>query len=467
MYREQIEQYIDSHKDEMIADIIELCKIDSAKGSYIEGKPFGQGPFEALIEGLQMGEKYGFAIRNYNNYVGTIDLNDKEPQLDILAHLDIVPGGDGWTVTTPFEPVVKDGKIYGRGTSDDKGPAITALYAMRAIKELGIPVKKNVRLILGTDEECGSSDIAYYYKQEEEAPMTFSPDAEFPVINLEKGSLHGEFTAEFEKSEALPKMVSFKSGTKVNVVPAKAEALFDGLDGSETEAFAKTLEAELGVRFDVTSEDGHMKIEAFGESAHASTPEKGTNALTALLALIGKLNLADCGQMKVVNALNKLMPHGDYNGAALGINHEDEISGKLTLAFSMLEITETGMHGDFDSRCPVCANVENTLQVAKANMEAEGICFLTEDMNPPHYVDGNSPFVQTLLKCYEQYTGRKGECIAIGGGTYVHHLKNGVAFGPSMPETETGIHGPDEFAVIDELVVAAKIFAQVMVDLCC
>ena len=137
MYREQLEQYIDAHKEEMLADIIELCKIDSAKGPYVEGKPFGEGPFQALAKGLEIGEKHGFAITNYDNYVGTIDVNDKEKQLDILAHLDIVPGGEGWTVTTPFEPVIKDGKLYGRGTSDDKGPAMTALYAMKAIKELG------------------------------------------------------------------------------------------------------------------------------------------------------------------------------------------------------------------------------------------------------------------------------------------------------------------------------------------
>lgn len=467
MYREQLEQYIDAHKEEMLADIIELCKIDSAKGPYAEGKPFGQGPFEALAKGLEIGEKYGFAITNYDNYVGTIDLNDKEKQLDILAHLDIVPGGEGWTVTTPFEPVIKDGKLYGRGTSDDKGPAMTALYAMRAIKELGIPVKKNVRLILGTDEECGSSDIRYYYKKEEEAPMSFSPDAEFPVINLEKGSIHGEFEAEFEKCDALPRMVAFKSGVKSNVVPPKAYALFEGLDGSETEAFAKQFEAELGVTFEVTSENGLLKLEAFGESAHASTPEKGTNALTALLTVIDKMNLADCGQIKLVKALNKMMPHGDNHGASLGINHEDEISGKLTLAFTMLDVTDTNLKGDFDSRCPICATEENTFEVVKNQMIENGFNFLTEHMSPSHYVDGNSPFVQTLLKCYEQYTGRKGECIAIGGGTYVHHLKNGVAFGPSMPETETGIHGPDEFAVIDELVTATKIFAQVIVDLCC
>ena len=262
-------------------------------------------------------------------------------------------------------------------------------------------------------------------------------------------------------------MVAFKSGVKSNVVPPKAYALFKGLDGSETEAFAKQFETELGVTFDVTSENGCLKLEAIGESAHASTPEKGTNALTALLALIEKMDLADCGQMQMVKALNKMMPHGDNHGAALGVDHEDEISGKLTLAFTMLDVTETGLKGDFDSRCPICANKENTFDVIKKQMIDSGLNFTTEKMNPSHYVDGNSPFVQTLLKCYEQYTGRKGECIAIGGGTYVHHLENGVAFGPSMPETETGIHGPDEFAVIDELVTATKIFAQVIVDLCC
>ena len=467
MYREKIDKFIDAHKTEMLEDIAELCKIDSTKDSYRAGRPYGDGCFEALGAALHIAECYGFSINNYDNYVGTVDLNDKEKQLDILAHLDIVPAGDGWTVTEPFVPVVKDGKIYGRGTADDKGPAIAALYAMRAVKELGIPVKKNVRLILGTDEECGSSDIRHYYSVEEEAPMTFSPDASFPVINIEKGSLHGQFTAEFEKSQVLPRMVSFKSGTKSNVVPSKAEALFEGLDGSDTEAFAHTLEAELGIRFDVTSEGGYMKIEAFGENGHASTPWKGKNALTGLLALIEKLELAECGQVEKIRALNKLMPHGDWFGKNLGIAMEDEESGQLTLTFSMLEITETSLSGDFDSRCPICSNEENTLKPAKAAMAGYGISLNNDSMNPPHHVPGDSQFVQTLLKSYEMYTGRKGECIAIGGGTYVHHLKNGVAFGAAMPATENNMHGPDEFAVIDELLMSAKIFAQVITELCC
>lgn len=467
MYREEIEKYIEDHKNEMLEDICALCRINSEKMPYQPGMPFGKGTVEALSLALAMGEKYGFSINNYDNYVGTIDLNDKESQLDILAHLDVVPAGDGWEITTPFDPVIKDGNLYGRGTADDKGPAVAALYAMRAVKELGIPLKKNTRLILGTDEECGSSDIAHYYKVEKEAPMTFSPDSSFPVTNIEKGSLKGDFTAEFEKSGVLPRLVSFTSGTKVNVVPSKAEAVIEGLSASEIEAAAKAAEKELDITFQITMAGAQVKILAAGANGHASTPWKGKNALTGLLTLIGRLPLADCPQLEIVKSLNVLMPHGDVYGKGLGIAMEDELSGPLTLAFSILTITENSMEGSFDSRCPICANEDNMLKVAKASMKKHGISLNNDSMRPPHHVSGDSDFVRTLLNCYEMYTGKKGGCVAIGGGTYVHELKNGVAFGASMPDTENRMHGADEFAVVEELVTSAKIFAQVIVDLCC
>lgn len=466
MYREKIDRYIDAHQNEMLEDIAALCRIESTKDSYRAGKPYGLRCAEVLGEALHLGESYGFSINNYDNYVGTIDLNDKEKQLDILAHLDVVPAGDGWTVTKPFEPLIKDGKIYGRGTADDKGPAVAALYAMRAVRELNIPLKKNVRLILGTDEECGSSDIEHYYSVEKEAPMTFSPDASFPVINIEKGHFHGQFSASFEKSGALPRMLSFESGVKANVVPAKAWALFEGLEGDAVEALIGQAEKDLGIHFTVSAEEGRLKIEAEGENGHASTPWKGKNALTGLLALTERLPLADSPQLEKVKALNRLIPHGDWLGKNLGIAQKDELSGELTLAFSILRITEEELSGEFDSRCPICANEENTLKPAKAAMEKEGFVFSTESMSAPHHVSEDSEFVRTLLEAYEIYTGRKGGCVAIGGGTYVHDLKNGVAFGASMPETENHMHGPDEFAVISELLTSAKIFAQVIVKLC-
>lgn len=159
MNKEKISAWVDAHKDEMLEDICELCRVNSEKMPAEEDMPFGPGTAECLDMALDMAEGYGFETCDYDGYVGCVDMNELPHQLDILAHLDVVPAGEGWTVTEPFKPVLKDGKLYGRGTADDKGPAVAALYAMRAVKELGIPLKKNVRLILGTDEECGSSDI--------------------------------------------------------------------------------------------------------------------------------------------------------------------------------------------------------------------------------------------------------------------------------------------------------------------
>ncbi len=466
MYRKEIEKFIDSHSQEMVEDIFALCRINSEKMPAQEGEPYGPGAAEALTAALKMAESYGFLIRNYDNYVGTADLNDKEKQLDILAHLDVVPAGEGWQVTAPYVPVLKDGCLYGRGTADDKGPAVAALYAMRAVKELGIPLKKNVRLILGTDEECGSSDIEHYYKIEQEAPMTFSPDAEFPVINVEKGGLAAHFTGTFSKSQEAARLVSIDAGIKINVVPGKAFAVVEGVSQEVLEKKARDVTKETGITFDFSREGAFTKITAQGDNAHAAHPEGGNNALTGLLTYVTRLPLGDCPQLDCLRGLLELIPHGDLYGKAMGIAMEDEISGKLTLAFSMLKVTEDSLDGGFDSRCPICATEENVLKVVKERMSDIGLTLHNDSMRPPHHVDGDSLFVRTLLKEYEAYTGKKGECLYTGGGTYVHELKNGVAFGAAMPGTDNHMHGADEFAVLEELLISAKIFAQVIVELC-
>lgn len=466
MYKEKIEAYIDAHRQEMLEDICTLCRINSEKMAYKTGKPFGEGTFQALSKALAMAERYGFHIKNHDNYVGTIDLNEGVRHLDILAHLDVVPAGEGWTVTEPFVPVEKDGKLYGRGTADDKGPAVAALYAMRAVKELGIPLTKNCRLILGTDEECGSGDIAHYYDEEPEAPMTFSPDSSFPVYNIEKGGMNAHFTKEFDASEALPRIRSVEAGVKINVVPGTASAVVEGMDAAQISEIADAVEKETGVSCEVKATEEAVSITAVGKGAHASTPDEGVNALTGLLVLLSRLPLAPCGQAEAINDLLALIPHGDTRGEGLGIAMSDELSGELTLAFSLLKIDEDSLDASFDSRCPLCANEDNVLKVVKEKLEEKGFALHTREMRPPHHVSGDSAFVKTLLSAYEQYTGQKGECLSMGGGTYVHELKNGVAFGASMPGTDNRMHGADEFAVIDELLTAAKIYAQVIIDLC-
>ena len=467
MSKEAIEKYIDDNKDKMIQDICTLVRIKSDRQPAKEGMPYGEGPYQALHASIDIAKNMGFETKNYDNYVCAIDMNNKPAQLDILAHLDVVPAEGEWKMTAPYEPKVIGNKLYGRGTSDDKGPAICALYAMKAIKDLGIELSKNVRLILGTDEECGSSDIKYYYSFEEEAPMSFSPDAEYPVINIEKGHLQSKIMAYVKDNTQLPRIASMKGGSKINIIPDLAQAVVEGLDKAKIEEYISAFEQETKLKCELEQMDGNkVKISIIGYAGHASMPEKFNNSVTGLLDFVSRLPIAKGDAFDKICAIAELFPHGDYYGEAVGVKQSDELSGELTICLDMISFDGENLCAEFDSRCPICANDDNMRLVIKEKCEQRNLTLSDDLMRPSHHVDENSPFIQTLLDCYTEYTGNKGECIAIGGGTYVHDLKNGVAFGCGMQGTDYFMHGNDEFANIDELVLSAKIFAQVILRLC-
>ncbi len=465
--KEDILNWLKAHEEEMLTDISDLICINSEKMAAEPGKPYGAGPAAALDMALAKAKGYGFSVKNYEGYVGCADFNDGERCLDILAHLDVVPvEAEKWTVTAPFTPSIKDGCLYGRGSSDDKGPAMAALYAMRAVKELGIPLKKNVRLILGCDEECGSSDIEYYYRQEEEAPMTFSPDADFPVINLEKGHYVADITAAWPvvAPEGLS-LKGIKCGTKFNVIPGECAVALSGEDDILVKAVT-TQAGDLGVSVLTEKTEDGLVIHIIGKSGHAASPEGANNALTAALTLVSAMSLVDTPAIRAVRSLSKLFPHGDYSGEAAGVKMSDEISGALTISLNMMELNETGMKASFDCRFPVCGNEENIAGVLGENAQALGLKLEDAPMHAPHYVPEDTPFIKTLLECYEAYKGKPGKCLAIGGGTYVHNLKNGVAFGPVELGTETNMHGDDEHMPIEDLIISAAIYALAIVKLC-
>lgn len=466
MNQKQIVDYLEKHEKEMLHDICELIRIPSEKGEAREGMPYGEGPARAMDAALKLAESRGFSSKNYGDRAIAIDLNDNPRQLEILAHLDVVPAGNNWTVTQPFEPLLKDGKLYGRGSADDKGPAVAALYAMMAVRDLGIPLTKNVRLVLGGDEECGSSDIAYYYQHESEAPMIFSPDAAFPVINIEKGRFGTWVKADWKESCALPRIVSAHGGVKNNVVPDTAEAVLEGVSEEEASACARRSSEQTGIKYELKTEGETIRVIAHGSCAHASTPGDGNNAVTGLIAFLAGLPLPESESLRALRSLNTLFPHGDWSGNAAGVAMQDDISGELTLALDLFEYGKTGFKAYFDGRTPVCATNENLRDRFFARVAELGLAAEKTDVSPAHHVPADSPFLRTLLRCYEQYSGQKGECLAIGGGTYCHHLKNGVGFGCSMPGTDNRMHGADEFAVVKELLISAEIFAQVIIDLC-
>lgn len=466
MYNNEINAYFKANADSMLEDISRLVAIDSSRSGALDGKPFGEGPAEALRSALEIGKRMGFTVRNVDNYAGVIECADAEPELGILAHLDVVEAGSGWTYK-PFEMTREGGMIYGRGVTDDKGPAVAALYALAAVREIDPERAKKTRLILGCAEETGSECMAYYRTREPFPKHVFSPDSEFPVINIEKGRYAPVFEARWAKNDGLPRVVSLEGGKTTNVIPSKARAVIEGLSSEEIEAVCRESRRDMNISFELVQVGSYVRIDAAGKSAHASTPGEGVNALTALISLVSKLPIVKSKGFTRLKSVAKLFSHGDNAGRALGIDMADNLSGALTLAFTVFKMDETGLRAQFDSRVPLCGNDENVRREAEQALASEQLIVTSDfEMLPPHHTPGDSEFVKTLLSVYERWTGNKGSCIALGGITYVHDIEGGVAFGCAMPGKRDGnIHGPDEYAQVGDLILSAKIFTDAILQI--
>lgn len=453
---QKVFEKIESLRPEMINTLGDLVACQSFRTPAAEGAPFGVGARACLDRFLEIGRGLGFKTENVDGYAGRVYSTDGESALGILAHLDTVPAGEGWT-REPYKISVEDGKIYGRGTMDDKGPAVSVLYAMYALKELGISLPGGVELIVGTDEECGSSDMEYYRSKKSLPPQLFTPDACYPLINIEKGRIAAKFSADC-LSETL---IGLHGGKTLNAVPALATAAVK-LDKSDLITAAK----KAGCTANFTFEDGGgaVKITASGVSAHASTPEAGDNALTALIKLLSLCDLGDPAN-GLIRGLNKIFPYGETDGQSAGVSAKDGVSGALTLVLSVLDLEGGRLTGGIDIRFPVCESVGSVGKKLSAALESIG--FAPEiNGTEPHCVPSDSPFVKKLLDAYEAVTGLRGEPLAIGGGTYVHGIPGGVAFGCEVEGEDNRIHGADEFISADALVTNAKIFARAIVNVC-
>ncbi len=468
MYEEKIDAYFASSalREDLIQGISRLVGVKSVREEPQPGAPFGPGPRAALDEALRLCADWGFETRDYDHYVGLAQLNDKPTQLHILGHLDVVGEGAGWD-TDPYTCVEKDDILYGRGVSDDKGPVVAALLAMRAVRDLNIPVSKNVTLIMGTDEESGSQDIAYYYAREPYAPMAFTPDADFPVINIEKGHYHPDFGAQWAPETVTPRVSALQGGFRVNVVPPEARATVLGVTPADLAKLCAGVEERSGAKLTVTEMEGGVEVHCLGKNAHAAMPDGGINAIQALLEVLARLPLADCPSTKAVRAMAGLFPFGDTRGKALGIAQSDH-SGDLTLNLALITLTGAGFTAKFDARVPVCATKENCADVCEENLGKCGIQVLdAREMTATHVVEADSPLVKTLLQCYSDVTGEEDpQPIAIGGGTYVHDIPGGVAFGCDFPGFDPKMHSANEQASVENLLKSAKIFALAIARLC-
>lgn len=449
-------------RTEMIEELQKLIQIPSVldEKAATEEMPFGPKPLEALNHMLSEGKNEGLVTKNIDNMAGHIEMGDGEETLGILCHVDVVPVGEGWTYP-PFEGVVADDKIYGRGAIDDKGPTIAAWMAMKLVKESGIRLHKKVRLIIGTDEESGFRCVERYFEKEPMPEIGFAPDADFPIINAEKGIANLIFTQ--TGSTETETIQFFQAGKRTNMVPDEAFALIFGGLHSIKQKFSE-FSTEHGFNGEVTQEGPMVKVLVRGKSAHAMEPDEGVNAAILLAKFLQVVPLTP--HSKAFVDFLVIGFGDDSRGHALSLNFSDDVSGDTTLNPGVIHYAPAqGSCTQVSMRYSVTYPFEEKLSTCRETLQNLGITLDLGSNSKPHYVDKEDILIKSLQKVYERQTGEEAKLLSIGGGTYARVLKNGVAFGMLFPGRKDVAHQVDEYVDIEDLVKATAIYADAIVEL--
>jgi len=441
-------KYINDNKEQFLEDLKELLKIDTVliEQPHVKEAPFGENLVKALEYMLSLGERDGFITKNIENVAGHIEYGEGDEVIGVLCHLDVVPTGDGWTYP-PFEPTIIEGKIYARGSMDDKGACISSLYALKALKESGVKLNKKIRLIFGTDEETGSRGIKRYLEVEKMPDLGFSPDADYPIIYGEKGIISFDLVSEKINQE----IVEFISGDRYNVVPEIATVVLKNNYKQQYEQFLKDN--------NYSGEVKDNKYIMFGKRAHAMEPRNGVNAILQLLEFLN--NIIEDSYISFIYDNFKCSRLSNVNQ-----NFTDPEMGDLTSNVALLNIKDNKGACGINFRYPINWDKELYFNTLKNNAKSCGVNVKELNDSKPHYIPKDHELVKTLHKSYIKYTGDdKTPLMTIGGGTYARSLKCAVAFGPMMPGREDVVHQVDEYAYIDDLLISVAIFSDALKEL--
>ena len=436
------------YKDEVVKEIQSAVRVKSVKEAPLPGMPFGEGPAKALNHFMDLAKKLGFKAENFDNYAIHIDMGEGKETLGILAHVDVVPEGDNWTYP-PYSGTIADGKIFGRGTLDDKGPAVISLFAMKAIADAGIKLNKKVRMILGADEESGSACLKYYFG-ELKMPypdIAFTPDSSFPVTYAEKGSVRAKIKKKFNTLQD----VVIKGGNAFNSVPNEANGVIpvDMLG-----------EVRNKNKVEFVREGNIYKIFSAGIPAHGAHPEKGYNAVSTLFEVLKDFEVKNEELKDLVAFFDKFVKM-ETDGKSFGVKCTDGETGELTLNLGKMCLENNELEICLDMRVPVKIDLDKIEETIKKNVEDYGYEFELYSKTKPLYVPKDSFLVSTLMNIYKELTGdNNAQPVAIGGGTYAKHAKNAVAFGALLPDQEDRMHQRDEYLEISKIDKLLQIYVE-------
>lgn len=462
---EKINEMIDTMKNEIIQATSEIVKIKSVAYDGKPGTPYGEDVNRALEYALKLSKNLGFKVVNVDGYMGYAEYGEGKEMIGVLGHLDVVPEGDGWKYP-PYGGEIHDGKIYGRGTTDDKGPIIAALYGLNAIKNAGIHLSKRVRILFGTDEERGSDEVEHYLDKEETPVAGFTPDAQYPIIYAEKGIIGFNAVKKFnDKGNGKIKIDYITGGIASNVVPALCEAkLILDSDQTKKDIMNKLAKFTNENQYDITYEDhgDYLILKSKGVSVHGSVPQLGKNAIMQLLIFLSKLDISgDAARYIDFFATNIGMT---TDGSSLGISFKDD-TGELTLNLGVIKMDQNEGMLTLNLRYPISQNSSDIREKLNKAFNKAQINMDNFTEQHPLYFPKDHPLIKTLQKVYKEQTGLEPTLLAIGGGTYAKEMPNIVAFGPIFPGKPDLDHQANEYIETDDLILNAKIYGNAIYEL--
>ncbi len=445
-------------KDELLKDLTKLIQINSELTTFDPNRknaPFGEGCKEALDLMLSIGDRDGFETVNLDGYAGHIEYGNQKEFVGMIGHLDVVPAGNDWT-HDPYGAEIHDGKMYGRGTEDDKGPTIAAYYALKILKELNVPLSKRVKLIIGNDEETAWRCMRHYFSVYPEAPVSgFIPDADFPLIYAEKGISRIFVEGEVGNSDIL----EIHGGFRDNMVPDYATALLEPTD--DYSKLFNTFLKSKGYEGSSSVNNGKVFIKVVGKSAHGSTPQFGENAIDRLFEFFIENNFSG----NLVDLVSNLLIH-DYLGKKLGVDYVDSEMGPLTNNFGVINAKDSKYQIHLNLRYPNNVSFDEVVKTLQEKVKPYHATAEVDKHQQLLYKDPNSELVKTLMNVYIKHTNDKeAKPINIGGGTFARAMPNCVAFGPHFLDKPTFIHQKNEFIGIDDLLLATIIYTEALYEL--
>lgn len=459
-----IKNFLDDNKDIILNNICNLIKIPSisSEKDALPSMPFGKHCAEALDYVLNLANSLGFKTKNIDGYCGYVEFGEGDELLGIIGHLDVVPAGDSWTKCEPFNPVIDDNKLYGRGAIDDKGPVIAALYAMKYVMDT-MNVNKRVRLILGLNEEVSWKCIDYYKDHEELPTIGFSPDANFPCIYAEKGFLNAFLTSNYLPLDSDKiKIINITCNNAINIVPKYAESVLQIKDiplDQITSELTKFIN-ELNFHIDIEKiDEDKLKLVSNGVAAHAAYPDLGVNALSRLLILLNKILNKYHIQLPLFQFIDSKI-NTDINGNLLNINCNDE-SGNLTLNVGNVQFENNTFTLGLNIRVPVTIYIAIIKQKLNDSvLDYNNISIKFDDEKAALFIPKTDYLVTTLCDVFNEVTGLNANPITCSGATYARAFSNVVSFGCTMPGKMDMCHQADEYIDIDDLFTSIEIFIK-------